>query len=45
MTYGGRGQVEEEARFVDGGLLGWAGILGGNARLRAAIEAAAAAKA
>jgi hypothetical protein len=40
VTYGADG---DEARFVDGRLLGWAGILGGNTRLRAAIEAAAAA--
>lgn len=33
----GDGQV---AMFVDGGMLGWRGILGGNKKLRAAVEAA-----
>jgi hypothetical protein len=34
VTYGGG----KTAMFVDGGLLGWKGILGGNKRLREAIE-------
>jgi hypothetical protein len=33
--------AEGESRFVDGGLLGWAGILGGNKRLLAAVTRAA----
>ena len=37
VSYGG-GQT---ALFVDGAMLGWAGILGGNKRLHAAIDAAA----
>lgn len=38
VTYGDG----KTAMFVDGGLLGWRGILGGNRRLREAIEQAAA---